>query len=122
MPQAIVVDDDIASAELLSIVLERAGFNVVTITSGHAALIEIPQRQPDVVIINDNMPGISGGETCRLLKMRDDTAHIPILISSAGIQIRNPIYLKEIGADGTIPKPCLPRDIVQIVERVTTRN
>ena len=68
---------------ILDLFLTREGFSVITAGSGAEALMRVQQRLPDFIITDNMMPGMSGLELCRRLRMREDARHIPIILYTA---------------------------------------
>jgi two-component system cell cycle response regulator len=71
----------------------------------------------DLLILDDMMPNMSGSELCARLKGDPATAHLPIIMHSAGLKIHDKAHIQRIGADGVMAKPCQPRDVVETVSR-----
>ncbi|NDJ60622.1 MAG: response regulator [Chloroflexi bacterium] len=122
MPVVLVVDDDAVSLELLETILKRGGYTTISATDGFEALDIVKTQPVDVVLLNDSMPRLSGGEVCLRIKSDPQTAQIPVLLISAGTRIEDPQYLRDVMADGALRKPCLPRDVIAAVERVIKRK
>jgi diguanylate cyclase (GGDEF)-like protein len=98
--RVLVVDDHEAQRELLSIELEDHGFDVIDAASGRECL-EIIERDPtiDVILLDIEMPGMSGVEVCRKLKSEPDTADIPILFVT-GWRDDDPMIVEALSAGG----------------------
>ncbi len=112
----LVVDDEEGFLQIIQLILKRAGFNTLVANNGLDGLKMIYDYRPDVVILDDMMPGLTGGEVC--LKVKDDpnVRHIPIVIYSAGAKVRNPEYIRQIGADGVLYKPSLPHEMIEVIQ------
>jgi len=76
----LVVDDDSDSLAALQLLLSALGFEVATARSAQEALTRIQRRLPDLIITDCEMPRMSGLEFCRLLRQRDQTRDIPIVL------------------------------------------
>ena len=76
----LVVDDDPAISEMLSIVLEDEGFKTVVVTDGAEAVDTFEESQPDLVMLDIMLPGVDGIEICRQLRARSD---VPIIMLTA---------------------------------------
>src|ERR1051325_4169189 len=79
----LAINDDAGVLELLSVVLEREGYKVLTATEGARALEIAFQIEPDIIISDVVMPEVDGFELCRRLKADARTASIPVLLASA---------------------------------------
>ena len=114
----LVVDDDPVSVHLLEIILERNGYEVVVAHSGASGLQLAAESHPHVVIIDDMMPGMTGGEMCRKLKADPTLQHIPVILISAGMRVQDNSYVQKVGADYALVKPVLPKDLLKALDVV----
>jgi CheY-like chemotaxis protein len=122
MVSALVVDDDPITVELLELVLKRAGYEVLVAYNGEEALRMARAHLPDVIILNVNMPDLTGGEVCVRLKTNGETTAIPVVLCSAGLRIYDPAYVRQCMADEVLPKPCLPIEVIQTLERALMKK
>lgn len=102
-PIILVVDDDLPILALMRTLLREFGFEAVTAESGELAIAEARARRPAAVLIDRNMPGMSGDELIRALRSEPGLDGLPILIIS-GLAV-SPAELATLGADGAILKP-----------------
>lgn len=79
-PRVLIVDDDVALAEMLGLVLRREGFIPSVVTSGSAALAAIRRENPDVVLLDLMLPGRDGVDVCRDLRAESD---VPVIMLTA---------------------------------------
>ncbi len=100
-----VVDDDPLVQEVLQMKLERAGYRVSVLSDGDAALAAIKETLPDLLILDINMPGISGFEVCRRLRSEENTRALPILMLTAYGSLDHIVKGLDIGADDYMTKP-----------------
>ena len=82
-PLVLVADDSAGMRELLREVLEAEGYEVVTLASGGTALSRMTERQPDLLITDLFMPGMSGFALRALMLRRPELARIPVIVLSA---------------------------------------
>lgn len=121
-PRILVVEDDRDIAQLLSLSLAKAGFEVVVTDNGYEALHLVRTHSPGLVILDLMIPGIDGFEVCKKLKSDPLTASIPVLILTArGEEIDRVIGL-ELGADDYVVKPFSPRELVLRVRAILRRS
>jgi two-component system cell cycle response regulator len=118
MATILVVDDEPGFRQILQIILKGAGYKTRLAAGVVEARQIMNQMQPDAIILDDNMPEITGGEFCTELKGSPLTAHIPVIMYSAGFQAQQPEYVKAIGADMVVKKPSMPTDVTHAVETV----
>lgn len=116
-PTILVVDDEVGMLRILQLMFERANFNVLTAENGEIALRLVKSHRPNIILIDDMMPGISGTQVCKQVKSNPRMASIPVIIHSAGPDILDYEYLREIGADAALRKPCPTRTILSTVEQ-----
>ncbi|MBW4437636.1 MAG: response regulator [Pleurocapsa minor GSE-CHR-MK-17-07R] len=122
MPVVLVVDDEEGFRHILQIVLQRAGFGTLVASNAAEALQIIERHPPDLVLLDDMMPGMSGSDLCVKLKGDPQFAAIPVLMHSANSKLHNPAYVESIRADGVLLKPCPPRDVVAAVSQYLQTN
>jgi two-component system, cell cycle response regulator len=101
----LVVDDDYLSRELLQAHMENAHYTVMLANSGTKALEMAAAQQPDIILMDVNMPGLSGYTVCNQLKKSPATGHIPVLLMTAMDDEENIAQAVEAGADGFVSKP-----------------
>ncbi len=119
MPRTIlVVDDDPHIRQLLVFALGKAGLGAIEAADGEAALALVEAQQPDLIVLDINMPRMDGLEVCR--RIRADS-QVPILfLSSRDDEIDRVIGI-ELGADDYVVKPFSPREVVARVMAILRR-
>lgn len=115
-PTVLVVDDERGFLQIVQIILQRAGYQPLLANNASEALKFIDTKRPDAIILDDDMPGLSGGDLCQRLKADPRTRHIRVVMFSANERIRDPEFLASIQADGAISKPAMPADILSTLE------
>jgi CheY-like chemotaxis protein len=119
-PQAatriLVVDDYLDARELLTVIFESAGYEVVTAIDGVGAVTAAQCEHPDIVVMDIAMPCMDGIEATRLIRARSDTHSIPVVAHSAFATLAG----EEAQLfDAVCPKPCDPKHLLDIVARLT---
>ena len=117
--KALIVDDDLALADVLSFTLRRAGFDVVVANDGLAALQRWEQDRPDFIILDLNLPKLSGLQVCQRIRSE---SNVPILILSVRGEEDDIVTGLQQGADEYIVKPFSPRQLVARIEAVLRRS
>jgi CheY-like chemotaxis protein len=117
MCTVLIVDDEASFLHIVRLVLERAGYTVLAASNGAEALEMAGQQQPDLIILDDMMPGLSGGEVCLQLKQDQALRQIPVVMHSAGARVKDPTYIASIGADDVLLKPSMPNDIIGMTQK-----
>jgi len=111
----LIVDDDYLSRELLQAHMENAHYSVLLANSGTKALEMAADQQPDIILMDVNMPGPNGYTVCSQLKKGPATSHIPVLLMTAMDDEENITLAAKSGADGFVSKPFdIPRMFEQI--------
>jgi CheY-like chemotaxis protein len=112
-PVILVVDDDVPILILMQNLLREFGFEPLTASSGNEAIDVARSRQPSLVLLDKNMPGMSGEDVIRAL--RDDVAltQLPILILSGEPVSKS--ELTALRADGAVLKPF---DVMALVQQI----
>jgi DNA-binding response OmpR family regulator len=118
MPVALVIDDDEDTVDLLDLVLTRAGFQVVTATSGQRGLELALEHRPALATIDVTMPQMDGLEVTRRVREAIDTY---IVIISGRSQEQDILAGFDAGADDYIPKPIRPRELQARLAAVARR-
>lgn len=112
-PRILVVDDDGPIVTLMRSLLREFGFEPLTAMSGEAALDSARAQTPDLILLDKNMPGMSGDEVIRAMRGEAALEAVPILILS-GEPIA-PNELARLGANGAVQKPF---DVTDLVEQI----
>jgi signal transduction histidine kinase len=106
------VDDDAISLEVLSALVRRAGYEVETARDGLEALPRIEAGRPEVVLLDVDMQGLDGFETCRRLKADPRTAEIPVIFLSGLTEVSEKVRAFEVGGADYVNKPFQPAEIL----------
>lgn len=105
----LVVDDDPAISEMLSIVLESEGFSTVAVTDGAVAVETFQREQPDLVLLDLMLPGMNGIDICRAIRQESS---VPIVMLTAKTDTVDVVLGLESGADDYVNKPFKPKELV----------
>ncbi|PTQ75110.1 phosphate regulon transcriptional regulator PhoB [Celeribacter persicus] len=117
-PRVLVVEDEPAQREVLAYNLEAEGFAVSKAENGDDALLYVDEDNPDIIVLDWMLPGVSGIEICRRLKTRPDTREIPIIMLSARSEEVDRVRGLETGADDYVVKPY---SVIELMARVRTQ-
>jgi two-component system, OmpR family, alkaline phosphatase synthesis response regulator PhoP len=121
--RVLVVEDEHDIAGLIKHTLERSGeMAVETISSGDAALKFVTERTPDLIILDLNLPVLSGVEVCRILRSRPNTAQTPIIMLTARTSESDRVIGLDVGADDYVTKPFSLRELAARVRAVMRRG
>ncbi|WP_183933942.1 phosphate regulon transcriptional regulator PhoB [Sphingomicrobium lutaoense] len=108
----LLVEDDRPLADLISYHFEKAGYEVTRTGDGEEALILVEEIDPDLILLDWMIEGISGIEVCRRLRRKSATANKPIIMLTARGEEDDRIRGLETGADDYITKPFSPKELV----------
>jgi DNA-binding response OmpR family regulator len=115
----VIVEDDVAIADLLDLYLRQAGFRVLQAPTGERGLELVSQHSPALVVLDIGLPGIDGLEVCRRLR---SSSNVPVLFLTARDGEVDRITGLELGADDYVSKPFSPREIVARVKAILRRG
>jgi two-component system, OmpR family, phosphate regulon response regulator PhoB len=121
MPRVLIVEDEAALTEMLRYNLEAARYTVETASRGDEAEIKLRENPPDLVILDWMLPGLSGIEICRRLRVRSETRQIPIIILTARGEESERIRGLATGADDYIVKPFSVPELIARVSALLRR-
>src|SRR4028119_939312 len=116
MSYLLLIDDDESTRFVVCKILELEGYEIEPASDGPSALAAIAEREPDLVVLDYSMPGMSGIEVCYTIKHNPFTAHIPVLMLTALDDIDRKIEGFEAGADDYLAKPFERRELLARVE------
>ena len=119
----LIVEDEQDIASLIKHTLERSGdADAQIVASGDAALTAVSNRAPDLIILDLNLPVISGLEVCRILRSRADVPNVPIIMLTARTTEDDLVSGFEHGADDYVTKPFSLRELSARVRAALRRG
>jgi len=119
----LVVDDEQDIAGLIKHGLEKGGdIEVEIVGTGDGALKAVNERTPDLIVLDLNLPVLSGLEVCRILRSRPNTATVPIIMLTARTSESDRVTGLDVGADDYITKPFSLRELAARVRAVLRRG
>lgn len=118
--RVLVVEDDESHALAVGVGLEREGFEVVSVADGASALRAVETFDPDVVLLDVMLPGMSGIDVCRHL--REAGSATPVIMVSARSEELDVVVAMEVGADDYVAKPYRMRELVARIRAVLRRG
>lgn len=123
VPRVLVVEDEQDIAALIKHALERSGDATVDVVhSGDTALRTVADTAPDLVILDINLPVVSGTEVCRAMRARPETMKTPIIILTARTSESDRVAGLDLGADDYVTKPFSLRELSARVRAVLRRR
>jgi DNA-binding response OmpR family regulator len=115
----LIVEDEPNIAEVVSLYLRRAGYQVSLVGDGMSAMASLEEEHPDLVILDLMLPGVDGLALARWLRERSD---VPIIMLTARRHEADRIAGFELGADDYVVKPFSPQELVSRVKAVLRRS
>lgn len=115
MAKIVIVEDDVFLREELQNILEKEGYSVKGISSFDTPLEDIISASPSLIILDLNLPNLSGFQICRKLKARGIG---PILVLTSRNQLRDELHALELGADDYLTKPCHPKRLIARIQKL----
>ncbi|MCT1426929.1 MtrAB system response regulator MtrA [Corynebacterium tuberculostearicum] len=108
-PKILVVDDDPAISEMLTIVLESEGLKPIPVMDGNDAVPAFEEHEPDLILLDLMLPGMNGVDICRAIRRESS---VPIVMLTAKTDTVDVVLGLESGADDYITKPFKPKELI----------
>jgi len=118
----LVADDDIETLRLITLMLQRQGFEVLQASNGAQAIRFAIEEHPDLIILDVMMPEVDGYQVTRQLRQDPACANTPILMFTAKSQVDDKVTGYEAGVDEYLTKPIHPAELVARVKALLSRN
>ncbi len=119
MTRVLVVEDEQGLREPLVYMLEKEGYDVIEAADGNLALEAFKTSEPDIILLDLMLPGISGNEVCRVIRQ---TSNVPVIMLTAKDGEIDKVVGLEIGADDYVTKPYSTRELLARMKAVLRRN
>lgn len=114
----LIVDDEIKTSDVVRVYLEKNGYEVIIALDGKDALELIYSKNPDLILLDLNLPFVDGIEVCEIVRRN---SRVPIIMLTARDGEDDKITGLELGADDYITKPFSPRELVSRVKALFRR-
>jgi len=115
----LVVDDDPQIRRVVRVILVGENYEVVDARSGEAALLRFREFMPDLVLLDLNMPGMSGLETCRAIR---ETSDVPIIVLTVRHEEEQKVETLDAGADDYVTKPFGKQELLARIRAALRRS
>jgi two-component system cell cycle response regulator DivK len=115
MATVLVVEDNPANMTLATFLLKSAGYSVLSATDAEAGLALARAEQPDLVLMDIQLPGMDGLEACGILKKDETTRDIPVIALTALAMKGDEERIRAAGCDGYIAKPLAYREFLATI-------
>jgi CheY-like chemotaxis protein len=117
----LLADDSMIAQNMGKKILTDAGYDVVPVSNGAAAVKRLPEIKPDIVLLDVYMPGYTGLEVCEKIKAFPGTAQVPVLLTVGKLEPFRAEDGIKVKADGVIVKPFEATDLVAVVAKLAER-
>jgi CheY-like chemotaxis protein len=122
LPRTVLLADDSVTAQNMGRrILTDAGYEVITVNNGSAALKKIHENHPDLIVLDVYMPGYGGLEVCQRLKESGETMRIPVLLSVGKMEPFKAEEAKRVRADAHIVKPFEASELLSALAKLEDR-
>ena len=117
----LLADDSVTAQNMGRKILADAGYEVLTVNNGSAALKRINEIKPDLIVLDVYMPGYSGLEVCQRLKESEETRQIPVLLTVGKLEPFKPDEARRVKADAHIVKPFEASELLSAIATLEDR-
>ena len=114
----LIVDDSATDRFYLTDLLESAGYQVIALESGEACVERAAEINPDLIIMDIIMTGLTGFQATRTLTKDPLTAKIPVILCSGKLQVTDHAWAEKMGAKACVIKPVPKAEIVAIINKL----
>ena len=114
----LLADDSVTAQNMGRKILADAGYEVITVNNGSAALKKIAEHKPDLIVLDVYMPGYSGLEVCQRLKEAGETSRVPVLLTVGKLEPFKPEEAKRVRADAFIVKPFEASELLSALSKL----
>src|SRR5579871_4787590 len=116
--KVLVADDDADLRDLVAFTLTQAGYLVIKVPDGPTALRRFEEESPDLVVLDINMPGLSGFQVCEGIRKR---SAVPVIMLTVRGEEEDLVRALGLGADDYLNKPFSPRTLLARIKALLRR-
>jgi CheY-like chemotaxis protein len=114
MALVLIVDDDKVVSHLVASLLREKGHKILTAFDAVQGLMQAKRTPPvDAIVLDINMPGGSGEDTLKKIKMSTRTSSIPVIVLSGSIDANGQERVRSLGAAAVLSKPLVPEELME---------
>ena len=121
MAKILIAEDSPHYVRLVELILKRGGHSAKIAVDGEKALSEVRKEQPDVAILDVNMPGMNGLQVLEVLKSDPETAGVPVIILTATSHALTKQEAIASGAAAFLTKPFSPTALLSTINQITSK-
>lgn len=119
MKRIMVIEDEVFMREELMLILQKASYKTTCLTNFEHPVEQIMQAAPDLVLLDLNLPGLSGFQICQMLR---EKSTVPILVLTSRDQMKDELTALELGADEYLTKPCHKERLLARISSLLRRS
>lgn len=119
--RVLIIEDNPLNMKLFSAMLAAQGYDVLQASDGALGLDLAHRQHPDLIVMDVQLPGMSGLEVTRNLKAEDDTRDIPVIATTAFAQVEDERQIMASGCDGYMAKPIAISEFLALIESFILR-
>lgn len=118
----LVVDDDVMNLRMAEFILKKEDYEVCKVESGMECLLFLRDEPVDLVLLDIEMPIMSGLKTFEIIRENEEMQNIPVIFLTASVDSDNVMEAIKLGAAGYVTKPFLPEELVKRVGAIFNEN
>jgi CheY-like chemotaxis protein/MinD-like ATPase involved in chromosome partitioning or flagellar assembly len=118
----LIIDDDVETLRLIGLMLQRQGFEIVSLDNGKQALVIAKNEKPDLIVLDVMMPEMDGYQVTRELRNDPELTNTPILMFTAKSQVDDKVAGYEAGVDDYLTKPVHPAELTAHIKALLSRT
>ena len=122
MARILIVEDNATNRRLAVLILETAGYTVLSAADAEAGLTVAREERPDLILMDIQLPGMDGLEATALLKGDDATRAIPVIALTALAMIGDEERIRAAGCDGYVAKPMRYQELLATITAQLARS
>ena len=120
MKRVLVVEDNENNMKLICLVLEKHGYEPIKAFTGEDGVDKAIQERPDIILMDIQLPDISGIEATQRIRMEDDMQEVPIIAITSYAMSGDREKILNVGCNGYFEKPIDPLTIVEDIEKIVS--
>ena len=118
----LIVEDNPQNMRLLEMTLKPEGYRLIKATDGEKALLKATKEQPDLIVMNIQLPTMNGLEVTRRLRQTRELSHVPIIAVTGLTMKGDKELILQAGCDIYVPKPINTREFPKLVARILRQH
>ena len=113
-----IVDDDAMNLRMAEFILKQEGYRVITLESGTACLDYLKTNRPDLILLDVEMPIMTGIQTLEVIRGNGEFKYLPVMFLTASADTDTVVEAGRLGVAEYVKKPFMPQDLVDRVKKI----